>query len=78
MSKSDLILAALLQEAKRQQLTPKQFADQADIPYAACHKLLNGQARRPTLETVLALAKVLNCSLELREGRATGMARVKP
>lgn len=61
--KERAILRALLQEAKRQGLTPQAFKAKTDIPYACAWRILNGKARRATLESMCLLADAVGCSL---------------
>jgi plasmid maintenance system antidote protein VapI len=70
----DAVLRVLLEEGAKRQLTPQQLATSADLPYSAAHKLLNHQARRPTLETAAALAAALGLHFEVRDGNGRRIA----
>jgi hypothetical protein len=64
----DQLLDRILDEARKQSITPQRLADESDLAYSAAHKLLNGEARRPTLASVMALAAVVGW--EVRVGPA--------
>jgi len=68
-------LRALLKEAAKRKLTPQQLANAADLSYAAAHKLLNNQARRPTLETVAAFAAAMGLHFEVLDGYGRSVCR---
>ncbi len=48
---------------KSKGLTSEQLSNQSGVPLGTLNKILSGVTKDPKLETLKALAKVLNCSL---------------
>jgi transcriptional regulator with XRE-family HTH domain len=49
---------------KERGLTSEQLSKESGVPLGTLNKILNGTTKDPKLETLKALARVLNCSLD--------------
>lgn len=49
---------------KKKGLTSEQLSDKSGVPLGTLNKILNGTTKDPKLETLKALARVLECSLD--------------
>lgn len=49
---------------KRKNLTSEQLAKKSGVPLGTLNKILSGVTKDPKLETLRAIAKVLECSLD--------------
>jgi transcriptional regulator with XRE-family HTH domain len=54
-------------------MTQDQLARKADIPYTTLTKIETGVIKNPSIQTVLKLAKGLNCSLDQLVTQKGGM-----
>lgn len=58
-------LGMLIQQKRRQAgLTIDELSERSGVPKGTLNKIINGVARDPQLETVKALARALDCTLE--------------
>ncbi len=48
---------------KEKNLNPSSFCKNTNMSHSAIHNILNSPIPNPTIETVLEIAKVMNCSL---------------
>ena len=58
------LIDEIIKEKEKQDLTVQELADMSDIPPATISKLLNHSTNNPSAITILALAKVLNISID--------------
>jgi transcriptional regulator with XRE-family HTH domain len=49
---------------KQKGLTSEELAKLSGVPIGTLNKILNGQSKNPQLETLAALARVLECSID--------------
>ena len=49
---------------KNKDLNPSSFCKNTNLSPAAIHNILNAEVPNPTIETVLEISKVMNCSLD--------------
>jgi transcriptional regulator with XRE-family HTH domain len=49
---------------KKKNLTSEQLSSKSGVPLGTLNKILNGTTKDPKLETLKALARVLECSLD--------------
>ncbi|MFL0194247.1 helix-turn-helix domain-containing protein [Clostridium sp. WILCCON 0269] len=49
---------------KKKGLTSEQLSKESGVPLGTLNKILNGTTKDPKLETLKALARVLDCSLD--------------
>ncbi|UYZ36759.1 helix-turn-helix transcriptional regulator [Clostridium beijerinckii] len=49
---------------KEKALTTEQLSNESGVPIGTLNKILNGTTKDPKLETLKAIARVLNCSLD--------------
>ena len=58
-------LGMLIQQKRRQAgLTIDELSERSGVPKGTLNKIINGVTRDPQLETVKALARALDCTLE--------------
>ncbi len=49
---------------KQKGFTSERLSNESGVPIGTLNKILNGQTKNPAYETVVALAKALNCSVD--------------
>lgn len=50
---------------KEKGMTSKQLSEKSKVPIGTLNKILNGQTKNPAYETIFALAKALDCSVDM-------------
>lgn len=58
-------LEIINQIKKEKGLTSKQLAEKSKVPIGTLNKILNGQTKNPAYETILSLATVLECPVDI-------------